>query len=86
MNVVEVVVFTQPHCAPCHEVERLLVAHGVSYSLRDVFSDPDALGELEREGYLTTPVTRVGAEWIAGFRRDALVGALRRHGLAGGGA
>jgi len=71
-----VVVYTQPHCAPCRQVEAYLRQRAVPFVVRDVVADPDALAVLEARGYMGTPVTRVGDTWIAGFRRDALDQAL----------
>lgn len=71
-----VVVFTQPHCAPCREVERYLTERGVTFVLRDVLADQEALAILESRGYMGTPVTQIGDQWIAGFRRTEFDRAL----------
>jgi len=42
-----------------------------------VVADASALAELEAEGYMTTPVTRIGERLIAGFKRGELDEALR---------
>jgi len=78
---VPVVLYTQPHCAPCRQVEQLLAGIGVEYGARNVLDDDAALRDLEAQGYLMTPVTRIGSDWIVGFRRDQILDALRRHGL-----
>lgn len=69
-------VYTSPHCSPCRQVIAFLRDRGVPVDVRDVTADAAALGELEAEGYLTTPVTRIGDRWIAGFRRSGLEAAL----------
>ncbi len=71
-----IVVYIQPHCGPCHEVERLLVEHGVPFTSRDVSNDPDALAELAARGFMGTPVTRVGDTWIAGLNRGEITRAI----------
>ncbi|MGE3414417.1 MAG: glutaredoxin family protein [Dehalococcoidia bacterium] len=71
-----VVVYTQPHCAPCRMVEQFLEQHAVSFVARDVTKDPDALNELVERGFMATPVTNIGEQWIAGFRRDELSDAI----------
>lgn len=71
-----VVVFTQPHCAPCRQVESYLTERGIPFVMRDVLTDGDALAILAERGYMGTPVTRIGDEWIPGFRRAALDRAL----------
>lgn len=68
----EIVVYTQPHCASCKEVERYLVRRGLTFTVRDVSEDPDALEEIASRGYMATPVTRIGDRWIAGFRKKEL--------------
>lgn len=71
-----VVLYTQPHCSTCRSVERYLNGRGVTFDVRDVFADPLALSEIEERGYLTTPVTRIGTRWLAGFRRGEFDAAL----------
>ena len=39
---------------------------------RDVGEDPAVLDELTSQGYMSTPVTRIGEHWVAGFRRNEL--------------
>lgn len=75
---VAVVLYTQPHCSACRSVEQYLVGRGVPFEVRDVFENASALEEIEARGYLTTPVTRIGDEWIPGFRRSAFDAALAR--------
>ena len=65
----EIVVYTQPHCSGCREVERYLEQRGVAFTMRDVTEDAAALEEITSRGYMSTPITRVGDRWIAGFRR-----------------
>ena len=77
----QVEVFPQPHCAPCREVERFLRERNVDFEMRDVTADPDALETIVREGFMATPVTRIGRRWIAGFRRRELETALREASL-----
>ncbi len=62
-------VFTQRHCASCCRVESYLQDLGVPFEVRDVTSDAAALDEIFKRGFLTTPVTRIGDQWIAGFKR-----------------
>ena len=68
----EIVVYTQPHCASCKQVERYLEERGLAFIVRDVFDDPAALEEISSRGYMSTPVTRIGDRWIAGFRKREL--------------
>lgn len=68
----EIVVYTQPHCASCKEVERFLEQRGVAFTVLDVSEDPQALEEIASRGYMSTPVTRIGDDWVAGFNRKQL--------------
>lgn len=65
-------VFTQDCCTPCAQIESYLEEKGVEFIKRDVANDSQALDELVAQGYMTTPVTRIGDAWIAGFKRKAL--------------
>lgn len=65
-------IFVQAHCAGCRELEQFLREREVQFTARDVTDDPAALEELTSRGYMTTPVTRIGEHWIAGFRRKEL--------------
>ena len=68
----EIEVFTQPQCANCRQVERFLRQRGVEFTVRDVTDDPAALEQIVSRGYMSTPVTRVGDRWVAGFNRSEL--------------
>ncbi len=74
--------FTQAHCGSCREVERYLRDRGVAFTVRNVDAEPAALEELAARGYMTTPVTRVGEHWIAGYRRRKLERALKAVGIS----
>lgn len=65
----DIVVYTQPNCAGCKEVARFLKDRGLAFTERDVSQDPDALEEIASRGYMSTPVTRIGEHWVAGFKR-----------------
>ncbi len=71
-RLLDVVVYTQPHCASCKEVAHFLEDRGVPFTVHDVSKDPEALEELTSRGYMTTPVTRIGDRWVAGFKRKQL--------------
>ena len=73
-------VFTQTHCAGCREVERYLRDRGVAFKARRVDSEPAALEEIAARGYMTTPVTRIGEQWISGYKRRKLERALKAIG------
>jgi len=53
-------------------VKEFLSQKGVSFVERDVINDPQALEELSKLGYLTTPVIVVDGEVVVGFDRKRL--------------
>ncbi len=70
-------VFTQTHCASCRQVEQYLRDRKNQFVTRDVGADPAALEAIASRGYMSTPVTRIGDEWIAGFKRATFEKMLR---------
>lgn len=64
--------FTQRHCAVCRAVEAFLRERDIPYVLRDIGTDTDALRELTDQGFMSTPVLRLGEAWVAGFDRRAI--------------
>ena len=76
-NAGAVEVFTQAHCSSCRKIERYLESRGVEFKVRSVDAEPAALEEISARGYMTTPVTRIGEQWIAGYKRRELERALK---------
>ncbi|MEX2375090.1 MAG: glutaredoxin domain-containing protein, partial [Dehalococcoidia bacterium] len=60
------VIYTQPYCGPCRMVEQFLEDNAVPFVTRDVTKDPVALNDLVERGFMATPVTHIGVQWIAG--------------------
>ena len=50
----------------------------VSFSDRDITKDPAAISELQKLGFMTTPVTVIGDQVIVGFDVPKLEEALNR--------
>ena len=50
----------------------------VSFSDRDITEDPAAISELQKLGFMTTPVTVIGDRVIVGFDVPKLEEALNR--------
>ena len=50
----------------------------VSFSDRDITKDPAAISELQKLGFMTTPVTLIGDQVIVGFDVPKLEEALSR--------
>jgi len=58
-------------------VKEFLSQRGVAYVERDISRDVQALDELSKLGYMTTPVTKIDSEVVVGFdqkRLEALLG------------
>jgi glutaredoxin 3 len=56
----------------CHRTQEFLAAKGITLENRDITADPKALEELEKLGYMTTPVTVIDGEVVVGFDRSKL--------------
>jgi glutaredoxin len=58
-------------------VKEFLSRKGVAYTERDISRDEQALDELSKLGYMTTPVTKIDGDVVIGFdekRLEALLG------------
>jgi glutaredoxin len=51
----------------CGKVKEFLSQNKVDFMERNIAADETALGELEKLGYLTTPVTVIDGEVVVGF-------------------
>jgi Glutaredoxin. len=49
---------------------------GIRFTEKDIARDPDALGELKKLGYMTTPVIVIDGEVIVGFDQQKIDRAL----------
>jgi len=56
----------------CAKVKEFLSQNKIEYSERNIAADESALAELERLGFMTTPVTVVDGEVVIGFDRAKL--------------
>lgn len=56
----------------CKKVKEFLSQNRIDFTDRDLTSDETALAELERLGYMTTPVTVIDGEIVVGFDRGKL--------------
>jgi glutaredoxin len=50
---------------------------GVSFQERDIAQDPNALADLKKLGYMTTPVIVIDGSLIVGFDAEKIDQALR---------
>ncbi|HXE74868.1 MAG TPA: glutaredoxin domain-containing protein [Candidatus Xenobia bacterium] len=53
-------------------MKEFLSRHRIEFTERNIAGDPTALAELEKLGYLTTPVTVVDKEVVVGFDANRL--------------
>jgi glutaredoxin 3 len=56
----------------CAKVKEFLSQRKVEYTEKNIVTDETALAELEKLGYMTTPVTVVDGEVVVGFDRAKL--------------
>ena len=62
----------------CGKVKEFLSQNKIEYTERSIVSDETALAELEKLGYMTTPVTLVDDQVVVGFDRTKLENLLRQ--------
>ena len=56
----------------CAKVKELLSQNKIECVDRNIAGDEAALAELEKLGYMTTPVTVIDGQVVVGFDRDKL--------------
>ena len=57
-------------------MKEFLSQRGIAYTSRDVSSDPAAMDELAKLGYMTTPVTTIDGQVVVGFDQKRLAALL----------
>ncbi len=60
----------------CSQTKEFLSRKGVQFIERNIVQEPEALNELRRLGFMTTPVTVVDGKVIVGFDQEKLSKAL----------
>jgi len=61
----------------CNQAKEYLSHKGLSFQERDIAQDPDALADLKRLGYMTTPVIVIDGSVIVGFDSEKIDRALQ---------
>lgn len=61
----------------CDQAKEYLSRKGMKFQERDIAHDPGALADLERLGYLTTPVIVIDGSVIVGFNAEKIDQALQ---------
>jgi len=51
----------------CGKVKEFLSQNKIEYTERNIAADETALNDLEKLGYMTTPVTLINGEAVVGF-------------------
>jgi glutaredoxin len=62
----------------CSKVKEFLSQKNIAFTDRNIAADDAALAELEKLGYMTTPVTVVDGEVVVGFDRAKLETLLKK--------
>ncbi len=62
----------------CGKVKEFLSQNKIEFTERNIAADEAALAELEKLGYLTTPVTVIDGKPVVGFDREKLKKLLAR--------
>ncbi len=61
----------------CDQAKEYLSQKGVQFQEKDIMSDPTALDDLKKLGYMTTPVIVIDETVIVGFDQDKIDLSLR---------
>lgn len=56
----------------CNKVKEFLSQRKIEFTERNIAADEAALAELEKLGFMTTPVTLINGEAVVGFDRAKL--------------
>lgn len=67
-----IIVYSKPSCVQCTATYRALDNKGLTYEIKDVSQDDQALERLKQLGYLQAPVVQVGDQHWSGFRPDKI--------------
>jgi glutaredoxin len=61
----------------CGKVKEYLSQRKIDFEDRDITKDPSAIAELQKLGFMTSPVTVIGDKVIVGFDVPKLDAALK---------
>ena len=56
----------------CDQTKEYLSRKGIKFQERDIAQDPDALADLKKFGYMTTPVIVIDGSVIVGFGAEKI--------------
>jgi glutaredoxin len=63
----KIVIYSQPGWVFCGKVKEFLSQNKINFTDRNIAADETALAELEKIGYMTTPVTMIDGDVVVGF-------------------
>lgn len=76
----QVVIYSAEWCAFCHAAKDYLTKKGVSYTEKDIESDPSFAEEsVKLSGQMGIPVLNINGQVIVGFDRPRIDAALAAH-------
>jgi glutaredoxin len=61
----------------CQKTKEFLSQNGMTFQERDIVSDPGALDDLKKYGFMTTPVTVIDGTVIVGYDTEKIASAAR---------
>jgi len=79
---VKVTIYGAEWCPPCHTAKAYLKSRKVEYDYINVDQQPDAGREIAmKTGWTAIPIIQIGEEYILGFDRSKIDGALQANKL-----
>ena len=67
-----VTVYTKPSCVQCKATYREMDAKGITYEIKDMSLDDEAMEYAKSLGYMSAPVVVAGEDHWSGFRPDKI--------------
>jgi glutaredoxin 3 len=78
----KVIIYGAEWCPPCHTAKNYLKARKVDFEYINVDEKPDQGREIAiKTGWTAIPIINIGDEYILGFDRQKIDGALTAHKL-----
>ena len=69
-------------CPPCHTAKAYLKSRGISYDYVNVDENPEEGRQIAmKTGWTAIPIIKIGEEYILGFDRPKIDGALQANKL-----
>ncbi|BAP86243.1 glutaredoxin [Paucilactobacillus hokkaidonensis JCM 18461] len=69
----KITVFSKNNCVQCKMTKRFLTEHNVNFVEHNIDEQPEYIDRLKQEGFLATPVVKLGnGKSFSGFRPDVL--------------